>query len=220
MPPVSALLAASRHFDRDGSGFLESKEFRHILQGTGDAPLTDEQFDALTRQVERNEHGLVDFNKFMAWLAECEVDAGTVPLDDEPEFDLFGDNEEADDEVEARVAAAQAKIDARNVSKGKAPLVAKSALTIDVKPWEAETDMAALEEGVRAIGMPGLLWGKSKLVDLAFGIKKLQINAVVEDEVSTDELEELVCELEDYVQSMDIVSECATYCTVPWQSVS
>ena len=138
---------------------------------------------------------------------EEEEEPAEEPLEDEPEFDLFGDDDADEAELEARVLAAQAKIDARNASKGKAPTVAKSALTIDVKPWEAETDMEALEEAVRAIAMSGLLWGKSQLVDLAFGVRKLQINAVVEDDnVSTDELEELVCELEDYVQSMDIVS--------------
>ena len=71
--------------------------------------------------------------------------------------------------------AAQAKIDAKNAAKGK-KLVAKSALTIDVKPWEADTDMAAMEKAVRGISQDGLLWGKSKLVDVAFGVKKLQMN--------------------------------------------
>ena len=40
-----------------------------------------------------------------------------------------------DAELEARVKAAQAKIDAKNQIKGKV-LIAKSALTLDVKPWE------------------------------------------------------------------------------------
>ena len=68
------------------------------------------------------------------------------------------------------------------------------------------------------IAMSGLLWGKSQLVDLAFGVRKLQINAVVEDDnVSTDELEELVCEIEDYVQSMDIVSWAGRPPALVWQ---
>lgn len=39
--------------------------------------------------------------------------------------------------------------------------------------------MAKLEESVRAVEMPGLLWGASKLVAIGYGIKKLQINLVI-----------------------------------------
>jgi elongation factor 1-beta len=67
--------------------------------------------------------------------------------------------------------------------------------------------MKELEKNVRAIEKDGLVWGASKLVPLGYGIKKLQINLVVEDEkVSLDELQEQIAEDEDYVQSTDIVS--------------
>lgn len=67
--------------------------------------------------------------------------------------------------------------------------------------------MKGLEEGVRAIEKDGLVWGASKLVAVGFGIKKLQINLVVEDDkVSLDELQEQIDELEDYVQSSDVVA--------------
>lgn len=70
-----------------------------------------------------------------------------------------------------------------------------------------ETDMKALEESVRSIQKDGLVWGGSKFVAVGFGIKKLQINLVVEDEkVSLDELQEQIAEFEDYVQSSDIVA--------------
>ena len=47
--------------------------------------------------------------------------------------------------------------------------------------------MAELEKSVRSIEKDGLVWGASKLVPVGFGIKKLQINLVVEDEkVSLD----------------------------------
>ena len=42
--------------------------------------------------------------------------------------------------------------------------------------------MKAMEEAVRTIEMDGLIWGASKLVPLAYGIRKLQIVCVVEDE--------------------------------------
>jgi elongation factor 1-beta len=51
------------------------------------------------------------------------------------------------------------------------------------------------------------VWGASKLIPVGFGIKKLQINLVVEDEkISLDELQEEIQEFEDYVQSSDIVA--------------
>ena len=53
---------------------------------------------------------------------------------------------------------------------------------MDVKPWDDETDMKALEASVRAIEMDGLLWGTGKLVPVAYGVKKLQITCVIEDD--------------------------------------
>jgi len=67
--------------------------------------------------------------------------------------------------------------------------------------------MKALEESVRSIEKDGLVWGASKLVAIGYGIKKLQINLVVEDEkVSTDELQGQIEEFEDFVQSTDIAA--------------
>ena len=108
---------------------------------------------------------------------------------------------------------------------------AKSVVTLDVKPWgklfihaffwlqfitngvfffslaDDETDMAALEAAVRGIEKDGLVWGASKLVPVGFGIKKLQINLVVEDEkISLDELQEQIQDFEDWVQSSDIAA--------------
>merc|ERR1711976_899190 len=125
--------------------------------------------------------------------------------DDDDDFDLFGDDEEEDEENEKlkaeRVAAYEAK-------KAKKPaLVAKSNIILDVKPWSDETDMAEMEKCVRSIEMDGLLWGASKLVPVGYGIKKLQISTVVEDEkVSTEDLIDQIQEFEDYVQSVDIAA--------------
>lgn len=60
--------------------------------------------------------------------------------------------------------------------------------------------MAKLEECVRSVQADGLLWGTSKLVPVGYGIKKLQIACVVEDDkVGTDMLEEEITKFEDYV---------------------
>ncbi|PKA53175.1 Elongation factor 1-beta 1 [Apostasia shenzhenica] len=39
----------------------------------------------------------------------------------------------------------------------------KSSVLMDVKPWDDETDMKKLEEAVRSVQMPGLLWGALKV---------------------------------------------------------
>ena len=66
--------------------------------------------------------------------------------------------------------------------------------------------MKELENAMRTIEMDGLTWGPSKLVPVGFGIKKLQVNLVVEDEkVSIDDLQAKIEEDEDHVQSTDVV---------------
>ena len=55
----------------------------------------------------------------------------------------------------------------------------QSVVTLEVKPWDDETDMKKLEESVRSIQQEGLVWGASKLVPIGYGISKLQITLVV-----------------------------------------
>ncbi|KAI9590842.1 elongation factor 1 beta [Syncephalis fuscata] len=123
--------------------------------------------------------------------------------EDDDDIDLFASDEEADEEAERLKEQRLAEYHAK---KSKKPVViAKSMITFDVKPWDDETDLKAMEAGVRAIAMDGLVWGTSKLVPVGYGINKLRIACVVEDaKVSTDDLEEQIRELEDYVQSIDI----------------
>lgn len=78
-------------------------------------------------------------------------------------------------------------------------------LYLSLSQWDDETDMAKLEECVRTVQMDGLLWGASKLVPVGYGIKKLQINCVVEDDkVGVDILEEEITKFEDYVSAQFI----------------
>ncbi|XP_037131302.1 elongation factor 1-delta-like isoform X4 [Syngnathus acus] len=125
--------------------------------------------------------------------------------DDDDDVDLFGSDDEADEEA-ARLK--QERVEAYTARKAKKPtLIAKSSILLDVKPWDDETDMSKLEECVRSVQMDGLLWGASKLVPVGYGIKKLQINCVVEDDkVGTDILEEEITKFEDFVQSIDVAA--------------
>jgi len=132
--------------------------------------------------------------------------AAPASKEDEEDFDLFGSEDEEESAEAARLN--EERIAAYNAKKAKKPaLIAKSSILLDVKPWDDETDMAKLEECVRSIEMDGLLWGQSKLVPVGYGIRKLQIGCVVEDDkVGTDVLEEQITAFEDYVQSMDVAA--------------
>ncbi|CAL8281798.1 unnamed protein product [Lota lota] len=124
--------------------------------------------------------------------------------DDDDDLDLFG----SDDEDAETLRIKQERIDAYSAKKSKKPvLIAKSSILLDVKPWDDETDMAKLEQCVRSVQADGLLWGASKLLPVGYGIRKLQINCVVEDDkVGTDLLEEEITKFEDYVQSVDVAA--------------
>ncbi|KAI0466434.1 hypothetical protein F4859DRAFT_519087 [Xylaria cf. heliscus] len=125
---------------------------------------------------------------------------------DDDDVDLFGSDDEEEDAEAVRVR--EERLAAYREKKAAKPKVAaKSVVTLDVKPWDDETDMAALEASVRSIEKDGLVWGASKLVPVGFGIKKLQITLVVEDEkISLSDLEEEIQGFEDYVQSTDIAA--------------
>ncbi|KAL9609327.1 MAG: hypothetical protein Q9167_005893 [Letrouitia subvulpina] len=139
--------------------------------------------------------------------SELAINPKNAPAaDEEEDDDLFGSDDESEDEEskkkrEENLAAYKKK------KEGKTKPAAKSIVTLDVKPWDDETDMKELESNMREIEMDGLTWGASKLVPLAFGIKKLQVNLVVEDEkVSIDDLQAQIESDEEHVQSTDVAA--------------
>lgn len=118
---------------------------------------------------------------------------------------MFGSDEEEDEEAEKAKAARLAEYQAKKAKKPA--VIAKSSVVLDVKPWDDETDMVELEKNVRSIELDGLLWGASELVAIGYGIKKLRISCVIEDDkVGTDILEENITSFDDLVQSMDVFS--------------
>ncbi|PVD29703.1 hypothetical protein C0Q70_08959 [Pomacea canaliculata] len=131
-------------------------------------------------------------------------DAGAADEDDDGDVDdLFGSDNEEDVE-----AIRQQRLKEYAAKKSAKPaVIAKSTIILEVKPWDDETDMKEMEKNVRSVATDGLVWGASKLVPVGYGINKLQINCVVEDDkVGTDFLEEEITKFEDLVQSVDIVA--------------
>ena len=92
--------------------------------------------------------------------------------------------------------------------KKKAAPIAKSIILWEVKPWDVDTDLDAMAAAILGISMDGLVWKTEyKKEPVAYGIFKLIIGAVVEDDkVSTEVVAEKVEEFEEMVQSIDILS--------------
>ncbi|KAK2964313.1 putative Elongation factor 1-beta [Blattamonas nauphoetae] len=146
-----------------------------------------------------------------AWKACAGAKAEAKPAADDDDLDLFGDvdSEEErrqEEEFDRRAKEAQARIDAKNKAKGKNE-AAKSMLVIDVKPYSDETDLNALAKQILDIKIDGLVWGDYKLIDVAFGVKKISVSCSIEDEKvpSTEIIEEMIGEMDD-VQSADVAS--------------
>ena len=118
--------------------------------------------------------------------------------------DLFGDD---DDDGEAAKAAAKAATEA--AKKKKKVVIAKSSVMLEVKPIDDQVDLDALCETLKKdINPDGLAWGTDhKKIPVAFGIFKLIIACVVEDDkVSVDDIVEKIEAYEDKVQSVDIAA--------------
>ncbi|OAY61264.1 elongation factor 1-beta 1 [Manihot esculenta] len=183
------------------------KVYAAVLAKPGDAfPNASKWYDCVTSHLAASFPGKavgVRIGGKAAAPAEAAGPAKEAAADgDDDDLDLFGDETEEDKKAaEEREAA---KKSAKKKESGK------SSVLMDVKPWDDETDMKKLEEAVRSVEMPGLLWGASKLVPVGYGIKKLQIMlTIVDDLVSVDDLieEHLTAEpCNEYVQSCDIVA--------------
>ena len=78
--------------------------------------------------------------------------------------------------------------------KKKAAPIAKSIIVWEVKPWGEETNLQTLADKILAIEMDGLSWKTEwKKEPVAYGIFKIVIGAVVEDDkVSTDLVAETI----------------------------
>ncbi|BAT80904.1 Elongation factor 1-beta 1 [Vigna angularis] len=182
------------------------KVYAAVVEKPGDSfPNAAKWYDAVSSHLASSFPGKAQGVRFSTVAAPAEAapakSAATADEDDD-DLDLFGDETEEDKKAaEEREAA---KKPAKKKESGK------SSVLLDVKPWDDETDMKKLEEAVRSIEMPGLLWGASKLVPVGYGIKKLQIMmTIVDDLVSVDTLieEHLTVEpCNEYIQSCDIVA--------------
>jgi len=152
-------------------------------------------------------------------VAAAPAAAATPAADDE--LDLFGEDVDEDGEnaeeqaaTKARKARMEAALklktdkDAKEGKKQKEKAVEKSLVVLEVKPWEADTDLEALWKEIIKYEQEGLAWGASfKLEPVAYGIKKLVLTcSIVDSLVVLDDVTENIEKLEDFVQSVEIAS--------------
>ena len=111
------------------------------------------------------------------------------------DIDLFDDDDPAPKKKTTKHAA-----------KKKKPVVAKSIVVFDVKVFEPEQDLDALAKKIFELELDGLVWNKNyKKIPVAYGINKLQIECVIEDDkVDTDDIFDKILAWEDEVQNCDI----------------
>merc|ERR1712088_1178210 len=161
-------------------GFVPSQADTAVFEALTGAPGSD------TPHALRWYNHIKSFGAGMKQFAKASKDAsaytagGAAPAADADDDE---DAEEKAKEVEARLKAYHEK-------KAKKPaLIAKTSVLFDVKPWDDETDMNEMLKNCKSIEKEGLVWEASKLVPVGYGINKLQLMCVVEDEkVSIEEL--------------------------------
>merc|ERR1712181_24789 len=179
-------------------GYVPSQADTAVYEALAGAPKAD------TPHALRWYNHVKSFGAGMKQFAKASKDAASYTTGGAAAPASSDDEEES--EEKKRITEERLKAYAEKKSK-KPALIAKTSVLFDVKPWDDETDMDEMLKNCKTIEMDGLLWGASKLVPIGYGIKKLQLMAVVEDaKVSIDELQEKMCEFEDFIQSVDIAA--------------
>uniref|UniRef100_A0A915CDW2 Elongation factor 1-beta n=1 Tax=Parascaris univalens TaxID=6257 RepID=A0A915CDW2_PARUN len=186
------------------TGFTLAGEDSCLFAGLGKAP--DAKKYANVARWYKHIASYTDDERAAWAVASASIEKHEKKAEADEDIDLFGSDDEEEDEEKARITAERLK--AYEAKKAKKPAgIAKSNIIFDVKPWDDSIDVAEIEKKVRGIETDGLVWGTAKVLPIAYGINKLQICCVVEDEkVSSDWLEEQITGFEDLVQSVDVVA--------------
>ena len=123
---------------------------------------------------------------------------------EDDDLDLFGEEKEEDKE-----AIEEMKKKNKEGKKGKKKPVDKSHVILEIKGWDAAQDLESLAKKIiSTIKKDGLQWNTGyKLEEVAFGIKKLVIAFLVEDEkCSVQEIQDELESWENEIQSVEVVS--------------
>jgi translation elongation factor EF-1beta len=150
-----------------------------------------------------------------------EEEAAPAPAAKKTEdFDnMFGDDEDGETAEEKaatkarkeRMETARKLKEEKDLKEGKKKAVKeaeKSLVVLEVKPWEADTDLEMVWKKICEYKQEGLNWGANfKLEPVAFGIKKLVMTCVIVDAlVLMDDVTENIEALDQWVQSVEVAS--------------
>ncbi|CAM9315207.1 unnamed protein product [Sphacelaria rigidula] len=127
--------------------------------------------------------------------------------DDDDMDDLFGDDD-APAPAAAPTETRAEKMAAAKAAKDAKKKIDRSQIVFEVKPWDMDTDLKGLFDKIRKVEINGLAWGEAhKLVPVAFGVKKLVLSCVVEDDkVGVEDITDAIEAFEDEVQSVDMTT--------------
>lgn len=145
------------------------------------------------------------------------------PSSDDDFDNLFGDEVEVNEDGEtadeaaataarrermAKAAALKAAADEKAGKKKKEKEAEKSLVVLEIKPWEADTDLEMVWKEIKKFEKEGLSWGQNfELQPVAFGIKKLVMTCTIVDSlILMDDITDAIEALEEYVQSVQVAS--------------
>eukprot|EP00545_Synedropsis_sp_CCMP1620_P010076 CAMPEP_0119012502 /NCGR_PEP_ID=MMETSP1176-20130426/6828_1 /TAXON_ID=265551 /ORGANISM="Synedropsis recta cf, Strain CCMP1620" /LENGTH=181 /DNA_ID=CAMNT_0006965479 /DNA_START=73 /DNA_END=618 /DNA_ORIENTATION=+ len=173
-------------------------------------PAYDLSLDELSMALSYVSAGLVSGAGPAAPAAKAAAPAKKAKKADDDDFDVFGDDDDdADDEPKEsrKDMLARLKKEAE-VRTAKKEAKQRTLVGIEIKPWSMEQDLMELWKKItKTVVQDGLKWGENcNLVDVAFGIKKIQTQFVMGVNNSSDEVQEAIEALEDEVQSVEILS--------------
>ena len=57
------------HFDKDGNGIIDAKEFRQLL-GTLDSEMSEEEIEMGLLIVDANGNGIIEYDEFITWWSQ------------------------------------------------------------------------------------------------------------------------------------------------------
>jgi translation elongation factor EF-1beta len=129
---------------------------------------------------------------------KAQVKAGESKKDD---IDLFDD----DNEENANVMK---ELQKKYAEEEKPAPIAKSLVILHICVWDSDEDYDALAQKIITITRDGIFWKTEyQLRDIAFGLNKIVIGVVIEDDkVSIHEIVEEIESWEDKVKSVDIAT--------------
>lgn len=109
-----------------------------------------------------------------------------------------------DPDTQALFSKCEGQVAEIKTRQEQAKKIAKSNVTLDIKPTGTDVNMHDLLRDIRGIKMEGVTWLGSEFIEVAYGIQKIRILCQILDEVtSPDSMIEFLEKHAD-IQSVDV----------------